>query len=388
MSFPYYTACKPAYTLFMIQLYSGFMIIGWILYREAKKAPPIQRKQLLSLFWGTSLGFLGGQTTVPLVYGIKLFPYGVFFCPLYVLSVGYAMLRYQFMDFKLALRKLGLTVGIYTCLFLITLPLTWPFLLEILKYPSEILSQVFVVIILFTFILAAGPVIYAFFLNRSFWLRSHSSMGLTHELKSPLANIRGAIEYLGDQLRGLQQVDSQLTDYTDIIKRNTTRLECYVDDLLNIAAIQEGNISLEMTSFSLAEVINETIETHRPLADQKKIQFKFLNEPVPPINGDREKIRQTISNLISNALKFSDGGTIRINLSRQSGDISCSVSDQGSGISRKNLDKIFDRFYQAEKGRTMKGSGTGLGYLSRKRGWRHIGGRFGQSRRGKGKGRP
>ena len=152
LDFPFYTFHKPAYTLFMIHLYGGFALVEIILWKEAKKAPPLIRKQLLSLFWGAGLGFIGGQTTVPLVYGYPVFPYGVFFVPIYLISVGYGMLKYQFMDFRLAIRKLGLTLGIYLISLLCFLPLTLPLIRNVLHTPESV-KQVFTLSCIFALLL-------------------------------------------------------------------------------------------------------------------------------------------------------------------------------------------------------------------------------------------
>jgi signal transduction histidine kinase len=95
------------------------------------------------------------------------------------------------------------------------------------------------------------------------------------------------------------------------------------------------------------------------LVESKGLKLQF-NAPAEPLNmeGDEAKIRQVISNLLSNATKFSDKGVIRVDLKEEKGQILCSVSDQGPGIAKENLEKVFDRFFQEKK--STRGAGLGL----------------------------
>jgi len=358
LDFNYYTVQKPAYFLFIIHLYGGFAGVEYILWRSAQSAPALIKKQLMSLFWGAGLGFLGGQMTILPVYGISLFPYGVFFIPIYIVTVGYGMLKYQFMDFRLAIRKLALTFAIYFFLLLIFAPVAWPLTRMIRNHSNEVINQILALSTIITILLAGGPLIYALVLHRTYWLRGHTTMALTHELKSPLATIRGAIEFLENQLPKLSVNTKALEDYTQILNRNTCRLENLVEDLLNIAAIQEGEINIDYKEFSLLETAKLVADHYSHMASQKGLKISIICLENLKIFGDQVKIEQVLSNLVSNSIKYSSIGEVEIKISSKENELACSVSDEGPGIETKELTRIFDRFFQGAK--AVKGTGIGL----------------------------
>jgi hypothetical protein len=106
LDFRYYTSARAAYPVFVLHLYGAFAWIEYFLWQQMKKSTTsVTRQQIRSLMIGTSIGFIGGQTTVPLVFGVPLFPYGNFAVPLYIACVAHAMLRHQFLDLKLAAKR-------------------------------------------------------------------------------------------------------------------------------------------------------------------------------------------------------------------------------------------------------------------------------------------
>lgn len=356
--FSFYTAPKHVYFLFLIHLYGGFVIVEWLLYKAAINAPRLVKKQFMLLFWGAGLGFLGGQMTIFPVYEINIFPYGSFFVPVYIVIVGYGMLKYQFMDFRLAVRKFSLTLMIYFFLFLLLAPITWHFFKIIKNYPSSIIVDILILSTTLTLLIGSGPIIYAFCSHYTYWLRGHTTMALAHELKSPLSNIRGAADLLSTKLPQSPLQDSPTESYLQILQTNTDRLEKFIENLLNVASIKEGSYTLTLTEFSLIKIVNATREHFLPIANRKGI--KIINDITDDvaIYGDEEKISQVFSNLISNAIKYSDSGIITVNALIQEPNVTCSITDEGQGIDPKKIDRIFDLFYQASE--STKGSGIGL----------------------------
>lgn len=132
----------------------------------------------------------------------------------------------------------------------------------------------------------------------------------------------------------------------------------FVNDLLKLAKIQEEDVILEKSNFSLIETINENIEQHRILTQQRNLQIKLESNGICTIEADRKKIHQVISNLISNAVKFASNGDIYIDLNQKNGAIFCSITDMGIGIPSRDLERIFDRFFHGKH--SAKGSGIGL----------------------------
>ncbi|MCG3206399.1 MAG: Adaptive-response sensory-kinase SasA [Elusimicrobia bacterium] len=360
LEFKFFTQYKPLYWVFMLHLYGGFIVVEYNLWRAARTAPPLIKRQLYSLLWGSSLGFIGGQTTIPPVYGLEIFPYGIFFTPIYILAVGYSMLRYQFMDFHVALKKLGITIGIYGALLLLITPLAQPIIKSLLNYPPSLIYEVLALTALGTLILVMGPFIYILVLKKAYWLQGHSTVALTHELKSPLSNIRGAVEILDRKIPNQMDKDADLRVYVDILDRNTNRLENLIRNLLNIAAIQEGEINLTFKEFSIKKTAQAVIDQYLPLAKEKELGLLLHCNQDKIVLGDQEKVEQIFSNLLSNALKHTQHGNIEVtlNIKEREKEIVCSVQDQGEGIPAKDLSRVFNRFYQGSK--SAKGTGIGL----------------------------
>jgi signal transduction histidine kinase len=293
-----------------------------------------------------------------MVYGIKIFPYGNLFVPIYVILVGYGMLKYQLMDFKIAFRRMALVFGIYTLLVFLSLPFTWPLFQSIKATSPDLVPRILFLLTFIPLLLGAGPLIYAYLIRHNYWLRGHLTTGLTHELKSPLNAIQSASEIILDLLKNPAFDKTKTAEYVTMIQMNASRLESFVGDLLSVAKIQEGDLTVDKDSIDLSQLVRTAAEPYFPLAAQKGIAIHLELNGAFKIEADAEKIQQVLSNLLSNAIKFSDKGEITINLCEGKEKISCSVEDQGCGIPPQHLNRIFERFFQGSK--SSRGAGIGL----------------------------
>ncbi|OVE77222.1 hypothetical protein BVX98_03265 [bacterium F11] len=129
-------------------------------------------------------------------------------------------------------------------------------------------------------------------------------------------------------------------------------------DLLEVAKIQEGHLHIDRKPMDLIKIVKKELEDWYPAAKAKGIHLQYEGDDHLKGEFDVDKMRHSISNLISNAIKYSDKGVIKVEVHHLSNQAHCSVSDQGHGIPKKDLNRIFDRFYQDK--RTSKGSGLGL----------------------------
>jgi signal transduction histidine kinase len=143
-----------------------------------------------------------------------------------------------------------------------------------------------------------------------------------------------------------------------MIESNAARLEKYVKDLLQVAKLHDGEIQINKASISMERIVQDVVETYRPLANNKGLQIQADIKPCDDIQADHDKVNLILSNLLANAIKFSDSGSINVTLSQNGSTISCHVTDQGCGIPEKDLSKVFDRFFQGTN--AAKGSGIGL----------------------------
>lgn len=185
---------------------------------------------------------------------------------------------------------------------------------------------------------------------------------VSHELRTPLTSILGFSSYM---LSGrLGEVSENQRMALESIHRQAKRLSAIISDFLDISRIESGKIEMKKEPVQVAQVAERVIQDLRPQAAEKNIRMSTrVEDGAPPVAvGDEQRIAQVFTNLIGNALKFTDrDGSVEVHLARRNGEILCKVRDTGCGIPPDELDRVFDRFYQVEKVVTRKTGGTGLG---------------------------
>jgi len=183
---------------------------------------------------------------------------------------------------------------------------------------------------------------------------------VSHELKTPITAIKGYIEALQD---GALEEQDRARRFLEIAAAHTNRLELIVEDLLSLARLeeQEGR-NLEKQPVNLYELLEQTRQACQYLAEEKYIQVMLAGpqELICPVNG--AILEQAFINLVDNALKYSEPHTeVLLKLSQEGDFARVDVIDQGRGIPARDLDRIFERFYRVDKGRSRAAGGTGLG---------------------------
>ena len=184
---------------------------------------------------------------------------------------------------------------------------------------------------------------------------------VSHELRTPLSILRGYIETLLDSPK---TPHDELTRILRVMERHSNRLDLLVEDLLTLAQLESGNPDLQLGIVDLSEFLRETIRDW-----EKKLTTKQLNIVVDippnlsPLWADRTRLQEALYNLLDNAVKYSrQHGEIRLSARQGNGEIELSVSDDGIGIAKEDLPRIFERFYRADKARSPNAvRGTGLG---------------------------
>ena len=180
---------------------------------------------------------------------------------------------------------------------------------------------------------------------------------VSHELRTPLTAIKGYIETLEEE------VPSEQLRYVETIKKNTERIIHIVDDLLTLMSLEDASSKLIVGEVDLNELINQIIPTFKHKLEEKNLKIEVICEPdFPKIYADAFRLEQVFINLVDNAIKYSEKGTIRIELSRKDEDtVKIIVSDEGIGIPLEHQDRIFERFYTVDKSHSRRQGGTGLG---------------------------
>ncbi len=185
---------------------------------------------------------------------------------------------------------------------------------------------------------------------------------ISHELKTPIALIKG---YVSTLRREDASWDPQVVkDSLEVIEEEADHLAGLIEDMLDASRLQAGGFSLRRSDVSMVEIARHLAERFQTQTNRHQIIVDMPSD-LPIIFGDENRLRQVLSNLISNAIKYSPGGEIRITAQERPDQIIIGVSDQGPGIATADIPHIFDRFYRApDMSRQTKGTGLGL-YLAR-----------------------
>ncbi len=181
-------------------------------------------------------------------------------------------------------------------------------------------------------------------------------LNVSHELRTPLTAIKGFVETLESE------ANKKDRSYLGIIKRNTDRLIKIVEDLLLLAELEEKGIVIQAERVDLRTLAENIIKIFELRAKEKDLTLELLADPeLPSMTADPFALEQMLINLIDNALKYTEKGGVRVSLRKREQDILVEVEDTGIGIPAEHLDRIFERFYVADKSRSRKLGGTGLG---------------------------
>ena len=179
-----------------------------------------------------------------------------------------------------------------------------------------------------------------------------------HELKSPVTPIKGYLDLIISD----DETDDKIKQWAKVSLRNAERLLLLVNDILDVSRLDNDTMSFEMKKMDSSELMNTIIEDMSPCIQQKNLTFNVLvPENLPEIFGDYHRLEQVLKNLFTNALKFTDEGSISFEAVVESDKLIISVSDTGIGIDPDELDLIFEKFYQADTAESRKHEGTGLG---------------------------
>jgi PAS domain S-box-containing protein len=207
---------------------------------------------------------------------------------------------------------------------------------------------------------------------------------VSHELRTPLFSIQGFAQIMLEE----EELDPDTQkEFLDTIRRQATQLSEMVNNLLDLSKFEEGKLVLEKTPLSLLDVINQTILRLQGFARQQKVRLvPNLSPHLPEIIGDKQRLEQVLTNLIGNAIKFSDANDeVTILTAVHEAEILVQVKDNGIGIPAEDLDSIFSRYYQASNKSERSAMGSGLGlHIAKKIAERHGGRIWAESETGRG----
>ncbi len=184
---------------------------------------------------------------------------------------------------------------------------------------------------------------------------------VSHELKTPIFNIQG---YILTLLEGGLEDPNINKLYLSRAENSINRMISIVEDLESINKLETGELKPHYSTFDIVKVVEDVFELEHPLSKERKISLEFTDKPDKTIlvNADKKRIIEVLTNLVINGIKYGKKeGFVKVGLYDFDDKIMVEVSDNGIGIDKKNLLRVFERFYRVDKSRSREQGGTGLG---------------------------
>ena len=184
---------------------------------------------------------------------------------------------------------------------------------------------------------------------------------VAHDLRTPLTAMKG---YLENMLIGVfGPLNADYTNYVRRMLENIDRLTRLIRDILDLTAVESGRVQLTIAPLPIGRVLEEVIETMRPVAQRRNVRLVLHCEPnLPALHADRDKVEQVLTNLLDNAIKFTEAGTeVSLSCSRHEAEaIRVAVQDAGPGIAAEDLPHLFEPFFRGQVSGEQQGWGLGL----------------------------
>ena len=196
--------------------------------------------------------------------------------------------------------------------------------------------------------------------------KSEFLANMSHELRTPLNAILGYTELILDKIYG--EVPEKIQEVLERLEKNGRHLLGLINNVLDLSKIEAGRLTLSLSEYSMNEVVQAAFTSVEALAAEKKLKLKVMVPTDLTIGkGDEQRIAQVLLNLLGNAIKFTEEGEVRVEVTASNETFLVSVSDTGPGLSEADQNKIFEDFQQADSSSTRGKGGTGLGLSISKR---------------------
>ena len=203
-------------------------------------------------------------------------------------------------------------------------------------------------------------------LKETMEIKSQFISTVSHELRTPLTSIQESIIIVADEIAG--KINKDQKNFLSIARRNIERISRLIDEVLDFQKLSANKMTFYIEPNDISQVINDACHTMTPHAKKKKVNLSVkLDRDLPQVNFDSDRVIQVLTNLISNAIKFTpEKGCVCVSAKQQGEDLAVSVSDTGMGVPKEALSKIFDQFSRVhQSNQQIKGTGLGLAIVKK-----------------------
>lgn len=370
--FQFYPSASIGYYAFFLYFFSIVIFTLYLLSKNLNNKDINKTSQIKFLIVASSIGFIGGGSTFLLTLNIHFTPYGVILFSFYPLIVAYTIAKFKLFNIKVVAAQMIVTALV---IFLLVRTLVSETAREqLLNSMALFLFSFFGVFLILSVKkevkqreeierLAGDLRIANERLKELDKLKSEFVSIASHQLRSPLTAIKGYASLIKDGSFG--KVPPGIADAIDRIFNSSQALVLMVEDFLNISRIEQGRMKYEFEALEMSSLIEEIIAELKPSVEKANLALSFSTDKQEPycIKADKGKIRQVVSNLIDNAVKYTPKGSISVTLSKKPahGKILLAVSDTGIGIDAETLPNLFAKFSRAKDANKVNVIGTGLG---------------------------
>jgi len=379
LNFPYWPNPGILYHPFLLLwiLYAIYPV--YLLFREFSVTTGVFKSQIKYILIGTIVGYAGGITNYLLWYDIPIPPFGNWTTTIYLIIVAYAILKYHLLEIRVILTELLVgAIGLILLIQAITaetlgLKIFGFFLLTLFSIVGYFLIKgILREISLRTELQKAYED-----LKKLDKAKSEFISIASHQLRTPLTAIKGYISMIFEKIYG--KPPEKMEKPLENIHSSSERLIKLVNDLLNVSRIESGRMEIKLEKLSLEElekIITSVAEELKNITREKNIYLKTdfpektwkeTKKPLPRILIDRDKIRQAITNVIDNAIRYTEKGEVTIKYKVQNEKCTIEISDTGVGLTKYELSKMFESFSRGAAGTRLHTEGAGLGlYIARR----------------------
>ncbi len=194
-------------------------------------------------------------------------------------------------------------------------------------------------------------------------LKSKFVSDVSHELRTPISNMSIYLEMLEDMFLNLSNtIPAKAINFMSTLRSETNRLTELINDILNVSRLEQAIVNIKTESVAISPLLTEIVEANRPKAERQNLNLEIKNIPQNAfVQADADQLRQVFTNLIANAINYTESGSVRISAKKDQGEIKIQIQDTGMGVDVNDIPHIFERFYRGQQASRSSMPGTGLG---------------------------